>query len=146
MKNIAGKLFILITVLMVAFAFKANAKICISNICIQGNKTTKNSVILREIPMKVGSYISVEGLEHKIQQSLENLKNTSLFNDVTITYEPDTITNKTILCMLEEHILQNPTHNIGEEILFCTLKIYVIIEKSLNLSIFKRNLISLKLN
>lgn len=125
MKNIAGKLFLLIAVLMVAFAVKASAKICISSISIQGNKTTKNSIILREIPMKVGTYISVEGLEYKIQQSKENLKNTSLFNDVAITYELDTITDRTILCMLEEHVLQNPTHNTGDKIIFCTLKISV---------------------
>ncbi len=125
MKNIVGKLFVPIAVLMMAFAFKANAKICISSISITGNKTTKNSIILREIPMKVGTYISAEGLEYKIQQSKENLKNTSLFNDVIITYEPDTITHKTILCMLQDHVLENPTHNTGERILFCRLKIEV---------------------
>ncbi|MBR5856289.1 MAG: BamA/TamA family outer membrane protein [Bacteroidales bacterium] len=125
MKNIAVKLFLPIFALMAAFAVDASAKICISNISINGNKITKNSVILREIPMKVGTYISLEGLEYKIQQSEENLKNTSLFNDVTITYEPDTISDMTTLCMLEEQVLMNPTHNTGDKILFYTLKVDV---------------------
>lgn len=125
MKKITGKILALVVMLIVSFAVEANAKICISSFEIKGNKRTKEQVILREIPIKIGTYISVEGLEEKIKDSEDNLKNTSLFNDVKICYVPDSITDMATLCQLEEQILQNPHHKTKDEILFCTLVIEV---------------------
>ncbi len=125
MKKIAVKIILLVSLLVMAFVGEADAKICISRISISGNKTTKNSVILREISIKTGSYLSIEGLEEKITDSEINLRNTSLFNEVTITYEPDTLSDMATLCLFEEEIKKMPRHNTGDQIIFCNLKVNV---------------------
>lgn len=125
MKNFAVKILAIVSLTIIAFAIEANAKICISSITIQGNKRTKDQIILREISIRPGDYISIESLEEKMNDSRINLRNTSLFNDVTITYDHDTITDMATLCIMEEQIRMNPRHNTGDEILFYTLKVNV---------------------
>lgn len=56
----------------------------VSEIKIIGNKTTKDHIILRELPFKVGDTINAENLTEIIERSRSNLFITSLFNFVTI--------------------------------------------------------------
>ena len=52
-----------------------------------------------------------------------NLRNTSLFNEIEITCEPDTVTDIATLCTFAEEIRKMPRHNTGEEILFYNVNI-----------------------
>lgn len=125
MKKLVVKCLVLFLPLFFALSVTASAKICISDIYIQGNKVTNPNIILREIPIRIGTFISQEGLDHKVMQSKENLQNTSLFNEVTITYEPDTHSSATHICNLESYVKSMSTYQTGEEILFYRVVINV---------------------
>lgn len=59
----------------------------ISNINITGNKKTKPKTILCELEFEPGDTISKSRLPQLLDKSTTNLKKTSIFNYVTITYE-----------------------------------------------------------
>jgi len=61
----------------------------ISDIIIEGNKKTKEHIILRELLFKKGDMIDAGSLEYLKTKSEENLLNTSLFNFVTIEIIPE---------------------------------------------------------
>jgi len=56
----------------------------VSEIKVIGNKTTKEHIILRELPFKVGDTISADELSEVIERARSNLFITQLFNFVTI--------------------------------------------------------------
>ena len=58
----------------------------ISKIIIEGNKTTKDITILRELAISKNQSITLEELEILITESKNNLTNTNLFNFITIDY------------------------------------------------------------
>jgi len=58
--------------------------IIIDSIKITGNKTTKEHIILRELVLKKNDTIITNDFEKKIERSISNLNNTSLFNLVAI--------------------------------------------------------------
>ena len=58
----------------------SNERLEIYKISIQGNKITKNEIILRELTFKTGDIITKEELEVKIKKSEENLTNLLIFN------------------------------------------------------------------
>lgn len=105
MKKRHLKLIFFISFLFLASISAGAENICISDIYIKGNKKTKPFVILREIPIKIGSYLGEEKLQKKIKNSVENLRNISLFNDISITYEPDTLTNPQVLEQLKREVI-----------------------------------------
>ena len=75
--------------LILSFTAIASAQnIYISDIYITGNKITQDRIILRELPFKKGMTLTVRELDNEITQAKQNLLNASLFNYVTITYEP----------------------------------------------------------
>jgi outer membrane protein assembly factor BamA len=125
MKKFVVKFLSIISVLLFAITATASAKVCISGIYIKGNKTTSPSIIIREIPLKEGSFLSEESLKDKIEKIKENLNNTSLFNDVSVTYEVDTVTDASRLCLLEEEVKNNSTYKYGEEIVYCRIMVEV---------------------
>ena len=59
----------------------------VSNINIIGNKKTKPKTILCELEFEPGDTISKSRLPQLLEKSTTNLKKTSIFNYVTITYE-----------------------------------------------------------
>ncbi len=61
----------------------------ISNIEITGNKKTKQKTILCELEFEKGDTVSASRLPQLIEKSQTNLKKTSIFNYVTITYASD---------------------------------------------------------
>ena len=67
------------------FVFSQNS-ITISSITINGNKVTKNDIILREVVIAINSSYPAADLEQKIKESKENLINLKLFNFVEISY------------------------------------------------------------
>jgi len=73
-----------------AQTFAHNDTIClIRNINITGNKKTKPKIILCELEFEPGDTVSKSRLPQLIDKSTTNLKKTSIFNYVTITYESE---------------------------------------------------------
>ena len=71
-----------------AQTFAHNDTIClIRNINITGNKKTKPKIILCELEFEPGDTISKSRLPQLLDKSTTNLKKTSIFNYVTITYD-----------------------------------------------------------
>ncbi|MCB0664159.1 MAG: hypothetical protein KDC24_15545, partial [Saprospiraceae bacterium] len=56
----------------------------VDSICIEGNKKTKNKVILRELNVKPGDTIRVGSLEKDLDQCSFNLMNTGLFSSAIV--------------------------------------------------------------
>jgi outer membrane protein assembly factor BamA len=56
----------------------------VKEIKIIGNKTTRDNIIVREIPFVIGDTISKENLHKVLERTQSNLLNTSLFNFVTV--------------------------------------------------------------
>ncbi len=56
----------------------------VQEIKIIGNKTTKEQIIIRELPLKLGDQIPSEELDNLLQRAKSNLLNTLLFNFVTV--------------------------------------------------------------
>lgn len=64
----------------------------VAGIVVEGNKRTKERIILRELTVHEGDTVTAEGLYERLERSRQNLMNTSLFNTVVIlpTYLPGT--------------------------------------------------------
>jgi len=69
----------------------------ISQIIVEGNKTTNSNVITREFPVKAGDYF----LYQEISKGLTNLRSTNLFEDLILTVEKENERNVVILKVLE---------------------------------------------
>lgn len=63
----------------------SDSLLTINSIVLQGNKITKDKIILRELEFQVGNKIEMWKLDSLIVKSQQNLMNRSLFNFVTIT-------------------------------------------------------------
>ena len=62
----------------------ANSPVIVGKIEITGNKKTKESIILREIPFKSGQTYSLKELVEKFEIARRQLMNTTLFNSVIV--------------------------------------------------------------
>ena len=69
-------------------------EIYISEICITGNKTTKDFIILRELPFRENDVLPEGKLLEQLQIAHEHLDNTSLFNFVYVDYVQDFAENE----------------------------------------------------
>jgi len=65
------------------------SKIVIDTIKIEGNKITRDNIILREVEFKKGDSLKLSQLDSLVVKSSQNLLNRSLFNFVTISKEID---------------------------------------------------------
>lgn len=63
-----------------------NPLVVIDTIIIEGNKKTREAVILRELEVRKGDTLSQKELQKKIRASKSNLRNTSLFNFVDVIH------------------------------------------------------------
>jgi len=70
----------------------------ISQIKIEGNKTTSESVIKREFPLGAGDYFIYD----KVKEGLTDLRSTNLFNDILLTVERENDKNIVILKVTEK--------------------------------------------
>jgi outer membrane protein assembly factor BamA len=78
------KSYVLFFFLSIAFAFSVQAQITIRSITIQGNNKTKNYIIQRELPYRIGSIVAADSLEAMNTLAQHQLVNTSLFNEVKV--------------------------------------------------------------
>lgn len=62
----------------------SNKPIIIKHINIQGNKKTKNYIILRELGFSIGDTLKFEELEKILEKNRNQVFNTHLFNDVNL--------------------------------------------------------------
>lgn len=69
--------------LSILYAQKSNDYVVVKEIKIIGNKTTQESIIVREIPFSVYDTIQNVNLSKELEKLRSNLINTSLFNFVT---------------------------------------------------------------
>ena len=76
----------LILLFISADLYSLDLNYSISEIKVRGNKTTRESIIIRELLFKTGDSIRLSEIGEEVRMSRENLLNTSLFNYVTITY------------------------------------------------------------
>jgi outer membrane protein assembly factor BamA len=94
MYKIVASIFVS-TLFLIGIQFKANAQYRIAQIDIEGNVKTKAYIILRELPYHVGSIVAKDSLTLLNKLAQEQLINTSLFNDATITAsQPDSASIK----------------------------------------------------
>ena len=63
---------------------QAAAPFIIRNIVIVGNRKTRGSVILREIPFKEGDHFQLQQLVTKFEDARRQLMNTTLFHEVVV--------------------------------------------------------------
>ena len=75
----------------------SSAKLEVRKIIIQGNKRTKDYIILREVQFKPGDSIIISDINHAFQLARQQVYNTTLFHEVNINlsmvsaYEMDVI-------------------------------------------------------
>ncbi|MDR1381091.1 MAG: hypothetical protein LBJ47_06390 [Tannerella sp.] len=84
----------IITCISLFFAISGDltaSDICISEIRISGNKSTKDFTITRELPFRTGDVMPEDRLIHLLNVATENLNNISLFNYVYVDYMPDSL-------------------------------------------------------
>ncbi len=86
--------------------------VIVSKIILEGNKITKDNIILRELQIKEGDTIFTIYLTDRIKKSTENVMNTSLFNFVTITPELDADNGVKIIIKLIERWYIWPIPNL----------------------------------
>lgn len=70
----------------------------ISQIKIEGNKTTSESVIKREFPLEAGDYF----IYSKVKEGLIDLRSTNLFDDILLTVENEDGKNIVVLTVNEK--------------------------------------------
>lgn len=63
--------------------------VTIGEISLEGNKVTKDKIILRELEVQTGLELNIDILDSLLIRSRQNLLNRSLFNFVTITKQVD---------------------------------------------------------
>ena len=88
-------LIILHTIFISSFLFASTKKnlpdslnyYFITKISIEGNKKTKDRVIIHELTFSYGDTINIKNISLQIEKSQQNLHKTKLFNFVTINYE-----------------------------------------------------------
>jgi outer membrane protein assembly factor BamA len=66
----------------------------INSIYVEGNRKTKASIVIREMAIHEGENATILQIERGIARSRQNLLNTSLFNEVMISYEINSLTNE----------------------------------------------------
>jgi outer membrane protein assembly factor BamA len=78
------------------------APFVVRSILITGNKKTKASVILREIPFRSGDHFLLQELVQKFEDARRQLMNTSLFHEVTVALKGFDGNNVDILVDVKE--------------------------------------------
>jgi outer membrane protein assembly factor BamA len=108
----------LFTALLTGSFFSAPAQtdstFVISKISLIGNKVTKEHIITRELPFRVGDSISTEDFEPRKKRAEENLMNTSLFNSANVAFliQPDSTAEVMIVLAERWYIFPLPIFEI----------------------------------
>ena len=98
--------FLLFITVIGVLPVKASTLVKINRIWIEGNKKTRNYIVLRELQFSEGDTLSREILTERITQSRLNLLNTSLFNFVSIDTLGLPISDGQQIVDIEIHLLE----------------------------------------
>jgi outer membrane protein assembly factor BamA len=90
-KVLKRKIVLSLAFSLAVFANIRASDICISEIRISGNRTTKEFTILRELPFRAGDVMPEDKLIERLRDATDHLNNTTLFNYVDIDYIPDSL-------------------------------------------------------
>lgn len=79
-------LFLTTLCFLILFAsqIRAQEAVRVDEIVLEGNKITKDFVVLRELPFSIGDSIPVSDLADRLRHAKENLDNLSIFNFVNV--------------------------------------------------------------
>ena len=91
-----------LVILFLFFIEFINAQVKINSIVIEGNKKTKEYIILRELPYQVGSFVAKDSLAYFNTIAQQQLFNTSLFTEVLVSYSTNDSLNFNINIQLKE--------------------------------------------
>jgi outer membrane protein assembly factor BamA len=106
----SSSLFILLSCFFLSHAQDDTTTIqVIQEIKVIGNKTTKEKIILRELPFKLGDEIPLNQLNKHIVRAKSNLLNTLLFNFVTVDLVHFDKKNVSVYILVEERWYWWPT-------------------------------------
>ena len=88
----------------------------ITNIRIVGNDRTKEFVVQRELTFSIGDTLSYSAIDSELEKSLLNLKNTSLFNFVTVEHHPVDFRYTEVLIVVTErwYVLPFPILEVAD--------------------------------
>ena len=95
-------LFFLLKLFCFSFAQTDSKKVIIKEFKIIGNKTTRENIIIREVPFQINDTISQDGLQEVLERTHSNLFNTSLFNFIVVEPVYFDETNISIYITVEE--------------------------------------------
>lgn len=76
-------------------------KVKVGSVALQGNKITKEVVILRELPFSIGDSVDLADLPQLMALAKENVYNLSLFNFVDVTSVVDSTQNQEVQIRLD---------------------------------------------
>jgi len=81
---------VLLTFLLLGLGALAQDSYVVAGIVVEGNKRTRERIILRELTIHEGDSLNSTDLYARLERSRQNLMNTALFNSVTLlpTYLP----------------------------------------------------------
>jgi len=87
-----ARLLPLLLALLLSGAAMAQERRVVAGIAVEGNKRTKERIILRELTFHEGDTLGIQDLYARLERSRQNLMNTALFNSVVLlpTYLPGT--------------------------------------------------------
>ena len=72
--------------LFLSSLLSAQNEFSIDQISISGNKTTKDFIILRELPFSKNDKVNIADTTKLKDLAIQNLKNTNLFNQVSLSF------------------------------------------------------------
>jgi outer membrane protein assembly factor BamA len=61
--------------------------VVIDSITVKGNKKSRSTIILRELPFQIGDTVTLSQLPNKVEWGKQQILNTSLFKTASITYK-----------------------------------------------------------
>lgn len=94
----------------------ANPVLVVKHIAIQGNKLTKNAIILREMDIAPGDTLLAASIEATLQRNRNQIYNSRLFNDVTIqiTAQQEQLIDLTVAVEERWYILPAPIFELAD--------------------------------
>lgn len=109
------RLLSLLIFILFAYSINAQNNIIVGIINLEGNKTTKDYIIKRELLFKSGDTLSSEEWQLAIDNSINNIINTGLFHTANITTKTENNTQNITIKLLERwYIWPIPQVDIDE--------------------------------
>lgn len=94
---------LLLTLPLMTKGQEQDRRVRVGGFVIEGNRITRDNIIIRELPFRIGDQIAESQLSRVLREAQVNLVNTSLFNFVELSStEPDSLSNVNIHILVTE--------------------------------------------